>query len=446
MMNIKGIFAVSLIAMVAMVAGAHTSNAVAAIASQGYVDQQVGSKLSSISGSTTGSGNVVTVVSASGSTVSVTKGITAEETKNKVTSANYDANVSDDTKYPTVKAVADAIDDVEKKIPAAIKVDSALSSTSTNPVQNKVINTALSGKVTIAQGSGAANKAVITNSSGNIITGQIASGMIADDAVTSAKLAAGAVDANALAAGAVTSAKIADDAVTTAKLAAGAVANDNLANSAVTSAKIADDAVTSAKLAAGAVDTNALAAGAVTSAKIADGTIPTVNNATLTIKKNGTSVGTFTANASANKEIDITVPTQTSQLTNNSGFITADDLPVATANTLGGVKSGGDITVDTSGAVTVNSASRADSATTATNAKTAATDAEGNNIILTYATKDELPAASDILTTTTVTSSGTGAVLTGVSVTAGKVTLQKGNVQIPSGGQDATSYVSIWVE
>ena len=337
MMNIKGIFAVSLIAMVAMVAGAHTSNAVAAIASQGYVDQQVGSKLSSISGSTTGSGNVVTVVSASGSTVSATKGITAEETKNKVTSVraassatdtaypsekavatalagkevvsnkvtstNYDANVSSDTKYPTVKAVAEAIADVEEKIPAKITVDSALSSTSTNPVQNKVINTALSGKVTIAQGSGAANKAVITNSSGNIITGQIASGMIADDAVTSAKLAAGAVDANAL------------------------------------------------------------AAGAVTSAKIADGTIPTVNNATLTIKKNGATVGTFTANASANKEIDI-----------------------------------------------------------------------------------EVPAASDILTTTTVTSSGTGAVLTGVSVTAGKVTLQKGNVQIPSGGQNATSYVSIWVE
>ena len=343
MMNIKGIFAVSLIAMVAMVAGAHTSNAVAAIASQGYVDQQVGSKLSSISGSTTGTGNVVTSVSASGSTVSVTKGITAEETKNKVTSANYDANVSDDTKYPTVKAVANAIDDVEKKIPAAIKVDSALSSTSTNPVQNKVINTALSGKVTIAQGSGAANKAVITNSSGNIITGQIASGMIADDAVTSAKLAAGAVDANALAAGAVTSAKIADSTIVNADIAA--------------DAKIATSKISGlAKVATSGLY------GDLTGTP----TIPTVNNATLTIKKNGAAVGTFTANASADKEINIEVPAATT--------------------------------------------------------------------------------ASDILTTTTVTSSGTGAVLTGVSVTAGKVTLQKGNVQIPSGGQNATNYVSIWVE
>ena len=50
-------------------------------------------------------------------------------------------------------------------------------------------------------------------------------------------------------------------------------------------------------------------------------TIPTVNNATLTIQRNNTSVGTFTANASSNKTINITVPTTTSDLTNNSGFI-----------------------------------------------------------------------------------------------------------------------------
>ena len=52
-------------------------------------------------------------------------------------------------------------------------------------------------------------------------------------------------------------------------------------------------------------------------------TIPTVNNATLTIQKNGTNVQTFTANASSNKTANITVPTKTSELTNNSGFITA---------------------------------------------------------------------------------------------------------------------------
>ena len=51
-------------------------------------------------------------------------------------------------------------------------------------------------------------------------------------------------------------------------------------------------------------------------------TIPTVNNATLTIQKNGTNVQTFTANSNSNKTANITVPTKTSELTNDSGFIT----------------------------------------------------------------------------------------------------------------------------
>ena len=51
-------------------------------------------------------------------------------------------------------------------------------------------------------------------------------------------------------------------------------------------------------------------------------TIPTVNNATLTIQKNGTTVKTFTANASSNVTCNITVPTNTNELTNGAGFIT----------------------------------------------------------------------------------------------------------------------------
>ena len=49
--------------------------------------------------------------------------------------------------------------------------------------------------------------------------------------------------------------------------------------------------------------------------------IPTVNNATLTIQKNGTNVATFTANASTGATANITVPTATSDLTNDSGFL-----------------------------------------------------------------------------------------------------------------------------
>jgi hypothetical protein len=52
-------------------------------------------------------------------------------------------------------------------------------------------------------------------------------------------------------------------------------------------------------------------------------TIPTVNNATLTIQKNSTNVATFTANAASNVTANISVPTATSDLTNDSGFITS---------------------------------------------------------------------------------------------------------------------------
>ena len=60
-------------------------------------------------------------------------------------------------------------------------------------------------------------------------------------------------------------------------------------------------------------------------------TIPTVNDATLTIQKNSTNVATFTANASSNVTADISVPTKTSDLTNDgsdntSTYVEADDL------------------------------------------------------------------------------------------------------------------------
>ena len=147
-----------------------------------------------------------------------------------------------------------------------------------------------------------------------------------------------------------------------------------------------------------------------------------------------------------NAKADTTdIPTKTSQLNNDSGFITSSDLPgeyelpVATDDALGGVKSGGDITVATSGAVTVNSATQADSATTAASATKATQDASGNVITSTYATKSQITALDS-------TSTGTGAVVTGVSQTDGKVSVTKGNVKIPVGGENATSYATIWIE
>lgn len=54
-------------------------------------------------------------------------------------------------------------------------------------------------------------------------------------------------------------------------------------------------------------------------------TIPTVNNAKLTIQRNGTTVKTFTANASTDVTANIAVPTKTSDLSNDSGFVTTDE-------------------------------------------------------------------------------------------------------------------------
>ena len=56
--------------------------------------------------------------------------------------------------------------------------------------------------------------------------------------------------------------------------------------------------------------------------KANSGDIPTVNNANMVIQRNGSAVGTFTANQSAASTINISVPTNTSDLTNGAGFIT----------------------------------------------------------------------------------------------------------------------------
>ena len=60
---------------------------------------------------------------------------------------------------------------------------------------------------------------------------------------------------------------------------------------------------------------------------ITSSALPTVGNGTITIKRNSSTVGSFTTNQSGHTAIDISVPTKTSQITNDSGFITSADLP-----------------------------------------------------------------------------------------------------------------------
>jgi hypothetical protein len=56
-------------------------------------------------------------------------------------------------------------------------------------------------------------------------------------------------------------------------------------------------------------------------------TIPTVNDATTVLQQNGVDVGSWTANASTAQTIQFFTPTRTSDLINDSSFITLADLP-----------------------------------------------------------------------------------------------------------------------
>ncbi|GAB6118866.1 beta strand repeat-containing protein [Dysgonomonas termitidis] len=96
---------------------------------------------------------------------------------------------------------------------------------------------------------------------------------IANNAVTSAKIADGAVATVDLANNAVTTAKLADNSVTSVKIVDGAVANADLANNAVNSAKIQDGTVALADLAANSVNSSKIVDASIVNADIANTTI-----------------------------------------------------------------------------------------------------------------------------------------------------------------------------
>lgn len=80
---------------------------------------------------------------------------------------------------------------------------------------------------------------------------------------------------------------------------------------------------------------------------------PVVNDGTLTIQKNGTSVGTFTANQAGNTTANITVPTDTNDLTNGAGYITSASLPTKTSDLQNDGSDGNSTYVEASGLATV---------------------------------------------------------------------------------------------
>lgn len=68
---------------------------------------------------------------------------------------------------------------------------------------------------------------------------------------------------------------------------------------------------------------------------------------TLTVTKNGQSWLSYDGSQAVT--LNLVVPTKVSDLDNDSGFLTASTLPIASANTLGGIKVGNNLTIDANG-------------------------------------------------------------------------------------------------
>lgn len=194
----------------------------------------------------------------------------------------------------------------------APKADEILPGTITSTeISDNAVTTAKLVAGAVVAGKIAANAVSATEiAAGAVTTAKIAAGAvtaneIAADTITAGQIAAGAISASELAAGAVTAGKIAANAVTateiaagsvtTAKIAAGAVTANEIAVNAITAVKIDAGAVTTAKIAAGAVTANEIAAATITGSKIAAGTITGSNIAADTITAGQIAAGAVSA-------------------------------------------------------------------------------------------------------------------------------------------------------
>lgn len=186
-----------------------------------------------------------------------------------------------------------------------VTVDDEISSTSENPVQNKVISAALDLKADSSSLGTAATRNVPT--SGNANATQVVLG--SDTRLTNSRPASDVYDWA--------------KAETKPTYTASEVGLGNVGNfkavSTVASQGLSDTEKSNARTNIGAGTSNFSGSYNDLTNKP---TIPTVNDATLTIQKNGTTVKTFTANASSNVTANITVPTKVSELTNDSGYTT----------------------------------------------------------------------------------------------------------------------------
>lgn len=106
---------------------------------------------------------------------------------------------------------------------------------------------------------------------------------------------------------------------------------------------------------------------------ITSAALPTVNNSTINIQKNGTTIKSFTLNQASNETINIPVPTDTADLTNGAGFITASALPtladLTTETQMAAINSGA--TTTNIGQIATNTQAISDETTNRENADSA---------------------------------------------------------------------------
>ena len=142
-----------------------TDGKVAVSGNQSAIDKAIAGKLgknenavSATKATQDGDGNTITATYATKTELGTKQnalGYTAENAANKVTAISA---TSTDTQYPSAKAVYSELAKKQNNI----TIDSELSSSSTNPVQNKVVNSALAGKIPVPTETNTKGKLVLT--------------------------------------------------------------------------------------------------------------------------------------------------------------------------------------------------------------------------------------------------------------------------------------------
>ena len=142
-----------------------TDGKIAVSGNQNAIDAAIAGKLgknenavSATKATQDGDGNTITATYATKTELGKKQnalGYTAENTANKVTAIS---ETSTDTQYPSAKAVYSELAKKQNNI----TIDSELNSSSTNPVQNKVVNNALAGKIPVPSETNTKGKLVLT--------------------------------------------------------------------------------------------------------------------------------------------------------------------------------------------------------------------------------------------------------------------------------------------